>query len=155
MDNMFVLDRIKAIAAPILEEEGVELVDIIYRREGRKMVLRLLVDTPSGITIDECSELNKKIGEGLDGSDMALENYILEVSSPGLDRLLTTKRDFERVLGKGLKVVTKMPVAGRDNVYIGKLEFVSEEAITLKLGSGEDVTISYDDIATARQHIEF
>ncbi len=155
MDNIAVLDGIKEIIMPVLEDEGVELVDIVYRREGRRMALRLLVDTQAGITIDECTELNRKIGEELDGSELILDNYILEVSSPGLDRLLVTRRDFERVLGKPLKVITKMPVLGKDNVYVGRLEFAGDEDITLKLAGGEEIKIPYNAIAKAKQHIEF
>ena len=155
MDNASILDEIKEFITPILEGEGVELVDISYNREGRRMVLRLLVDTASGITIDECSELNRKIGEELDGSGLALENYILEVSSPGLDRPLVSRRDFERALGKELKVITKRPIVGNDNVYVGHLEFVGDDDITLKQDTGEDIAIPYEDIAKARLHIEF
>lgn len=153
MDDISVSEKIRELILPILDREGVELIDMIYRREGRRMALRILADTPLGITISECAELNRKIGEELDGSDIDLENYILEVSSPGLDRLLVTKRDFERKLGKELNVIIKIPVPGKDNLYTGKLEFAGEDNITIRTRSGEEIDIAYDSIAKANQNI--
>src|SRR5687767_14065925 len=85
---------IRSIAEPILAQESIELVDLIYNRHGRFTTVRLLVDKVGGITIQECTHLNRVVGTALDEANVITESYTLEVSSPGLDRPLSTKRDF-------------------------------------------------------------
>lgn len=80
---------------------GFELVDLIYRPEGGKLVLRILVDRlAGGINLDECAQINRKISQVLEEKELIASDYILEVSSPGLDRPLAGQRDFERSLNK-------------------------------------------------------
>lgn len=84
-----------------MKNQNLDLVDIIYRYEGRGLVLRVLVDKPEGgITLDECAGLNNEISRILDEKDMLQQRYILEVSSPGLDRPLNSKNDFLRCINK-------------------------------------------------------
>src|SRR3990167_9523060 len=92
-----VVAHVRGLTEPLLAEQGVELVELMYRREGRGMVLRFLVHTPGGITLDRCAALNRALSDRLDAGGFLDEPYLLEVASPGLDRPLSTRRDFERV----------------------------------------------------------
>ncbi len=117
------------------------------------MTLRLLVDTPEGIRIDECESVNKHLSEVLDKDDFIGEHYVIEVSSPGLDRPIKTDRDFERSMGKKLEVTTFAPVDGRRN-HSGSLIGMDKEKIVLET-DGVSVEIPRDKIAMARLKIEF
>ncbi len=149
---MEVMDRVKELIADYLEENEIELVDITYKREGGGMVLRLLVDTPQGVTIAECEAVNNYLSELLDLENVIEEHYLLEVASPGLDRPLTTERDFERVVGKTLEATTYEPIDGR-KAHEGKLIGMDKEKIVLE-SSGVSTVIPRRLIARARLKIE-
>jgi len=124
------VERARELIVNLLEAKKVDLVQLTYRREGGRMVLRLLVDKEGGITLDECSSLNEEIGRILDEENLINERYILEVSSPGLDRPLKTKRDFERVMGQRIRVHTYEPV-GETRDHKGEVDSVDEENVTV------------------------
>jgi len=128
---MEITDRVNSLIHGYLEENGIELVDIIYRREQGGMVLRLLVDTTEGITIAECERLNNYLSEVLDKEEVIDERFLLEVASPGLDRPLVTDRDFERVMGKELDVRTYEPIDG-GREHSGKLIGMDKENIVVE-----------------------
>lgn len=148
-----ITERVKELVAPYLEETGVELVEITYRREQGGMTLRLLVDTPEGIKITECERLNNYLSELLDKEDVIGEHYLIEVFSPGLDRPIKTDRDFERVLGKDLEVTTYAPVNGR-KTHEGRFIGMGKDAIVIE-ASGVSTVIPKASIALARLKIEF
>lgn len=101
MDKEAAIARLRGPLEEFLQARGLELVEIIYRFEGRDLFLRLLIDrVEGGITVGDCADLNIEIGALLDEKDIIPQNYILEVSSPGLDRPLVTKNDFLRCKGK-------------------------------------------------------
>ncbi len=138
-----------------LASQGVELVDLSFRREGFRMVLRLLVDKPGGITIDECTHLNQMIGEILDREDLIHDRYTLEVSSPGLDRPLVTKRDFERNIGRKVKITMDKALIDREKVEVGKLCQVDDEDIVIVGRDGTSKIIPLKGIKEAILEIEF
>ena len=93
MDRPEITDELNNIIEDYLKNQNLDLVDLIYRYEGRDLVLRILVDKPQGgISVGECAHLNSEIGRIVDEKDILQQNYILEVSSPGLDRALKTKK---------------------------------------------------------------
>lgn len=101
MVNQEMIAQLNRIVSDFLAENNFELVEFIHRYEGRDLVLRLLVDKPEGsISMGECAQLNRRIGQLLDEKDIIASRYILEVSSPGLDRPLKTREDFMRCLNK-------------------------------------------------------
>lgn len=101
MVNQEAIAQLSNIVSGYLSENSFELIQLIYRYEGRDLVLRLLVDKTEGsISMDECAQLNRQIGQLLDEKDIIRSRYILEVSSPGLDRPLKTREDFMRCLNK-------------------------------------------------------
>lgn len=147
------IEKVKELITSYLEERGIELVDITYRREQGGMTLRLLVDNPDGIKVNECEELNNFLGEALDKEGAISERYILEVSSPGLDRPIRTDRDFERVMGKELNITTYEPVDGT-KTHSGKLIGMDKENIVVE-SNGVSTVIPRAKIARAVLKIEF
>ena len=124
------VDTIKEAISNLLTDNKIELVDISYRRRGGKMALSLLVDKEDGITLDDCTRLNEEIGRILDKGEMIPDSYLIEVSSPGLDRHLKTRRDFERATGKVINVHTYEPIAEKRD-HNGPVESVDDEAVTV------------------------
>ncbi|MBI1953090.1 MAG: ribosome maturation factor RimP [Candidatus Omnitrophica bacterium] len=152
-DQEAIIERVKALVAPLLAGRRADLVELTYRFEGSRMVLRFLVDTARGITLDELGRLNQAIGALLDERDAIPSAYVLEVSSPGLDRPLKTPLDFERMIGRRIKVSTAVPVAGRRELA-GELVNANEEAIQLKLDNGEKTRILLTEVVRAVQDVE-
>ena len=140
MEYQSVVDKIKELVTPLLEKQGVELVGLSYRQEGKRMVLRLLVDKDQGITLDECSALNEDISTILDRDNTIITSYILEVSSPGLDRPLITKRDFERVVGKEMELFLKGHLHNKLS-YAGRLKGLKGDSVVLEGENAEVVEI--------------
>ena len=100
---------------PILEELDFELVDVEYLSEHGRWVLRIYIDKPGGVTLDDCARVSADVGRLIDVRDFIEHEYVLEVSSPGLNRPLKKERDFMRVVGKKVKIRTFNTVNGRRN----------------------------------------
>lgn len=149
-----VLDKVRALVDPVLAARRIELVELTYRRQGPGTVLRFLVDTASGITIEECGALNQTIGAILDEHDVIPERYTLEVASPGLDRPLKSARDFERVIGRRVVLHLREPLGGAVEL-VGTLASVGDELVTLVLDSTERLRVPLASIARAQQEISF
>ena len=151
---MEIVDRVRDLVSEYLRQNDTELVEITYKREQQGMVLRLLVDTPTGVTLDECEAINKYLSELLDKEDVIEGHYIIEVSSPGLDRHITTDRDFERAMGRPLTVATYEPVDGRKG-FEGKLMGMdkAQNCIVVER-DGISTVIPRDKIAMARLRVE-
>jgi ribosome maturation factor RimP len=114
MDREAVIGGLKNIIGDYLQARNMDLVDFIYRYEGKDLVLRILADNPEGgISLGECACLNRDISRLLDEQDIIQERYTLEVSSPGLDRPLKTKSDFLRCSNKKVKFFFSEPVNGK------------------------------------------
>ena len=125
-----IVDRVRAIAKPILSDEGLELVDIEYRRESRGWVLRLTMDKTGGVTLDDCTRVNQEVGRNLDVEDFISTPYVLEVSSPGLNRSLKRIEDFMKYRNQIVRVKTFNPIENRRH-FKGKLLDVSENWIKI------------------------
>jgi ribosome maturation factor RimP len=138
MQSERLLDRIREIVSNVFQDNKIELVSLTYKREGSTKVLKVLADTERGITADECAKMNEVIGEALAGENLIEENYILEISSPGLDRPLKTKQDFLRIKGKRICVYTFAPVEDKKE-FTGTLETADESNIVI---SSDDVTLT-------------
>lgn len=148
------LDKIKELIQPILEQEDAELVDMIFRKESGRQVLRLLVDTEGGIKLSDCVRLNERISQALEDSDIIAERYIIEVDSPGIDRPFKTKMDYIRAVGRMVRVTFSEPVLGKKE-YIGRLEGVMEDFIRVDIGKKGIIEVPFTNIVRTRQEIEF
>ncbi len=150
-----VVDRVRELLLPILEEGGFELVDIEFVREPVGWVLRIYADRPEGgITISDCQWISERIGTLLDVEDLIHHPYNLEVSSPGLDRPLKTRKDFERQKGVVIKVKTHQPMDNQRN-FKGEVVSTSEKGVTIHdVSRNAEVEIPYENIKSARVDID-
>src|SRR4029453_14117906 len=124
------LSRIEAVASPVLEAHGLSLVDLEWRREGRRWVLRFYVDKSGGVGIADCQRFSREIGDVLDVSGLIPEPYDLEVSSPGLERELKKDREFAWAIGREGPCWVREPVDGRRELS-GVLSALSPETLTV------------------------
>lgn len=142
------LDKLWRLLEPALEADGIELVEIEFKFENGKWVLRLFIDRPQGITLDDCEICSRQIGALLDIEDPIEQPYTLEVSSPGINRVLRKPGDFARFSGNPVRIRTVTKLNGRRN-FIGLLKGCNNSNIVVELDSGE-VEISPQLIEKAR-----
>ena len=143
-------EAVEQMARKLLEEQaGVELVDVEYVKE-HDWYLRVFIDKEGGIDIDDCQTLSEKLAQRLDATSLIADSYILEVSSPGLDRVLRKPRDFVREQGKKVDVTLYAPREGK-KLLVGELTGFDGDAIELD-GAAK---IALADIAQVRLHIDF
>ena len=148
-----IVERVRAIADPLLVNEGMELVEVDYRREARGWVLRLTIDKEGGVTLDDCGRVSQQVGRELDVEDFIAAPYVLEVSSPGLNRPLRSEKDFIKHCNRLIKLRTVDPINSRQQ-FKGKLLGVSNNQIELEMEEGI-VQIPLAKIAKANLEIEF
>ena len=153
LDKEALLARVKELVNPLLASRGAELVEISCRQEGSRVILKFLVDTVQGVRLNELSGLNQAIGAILEEHDVIPSAYMLEVSSPGLDRPLKTEADFNRVIGRRVRIITAIPVQSKKE-HAGELIGAGEEAIVLRLDSGEKLRVLLSEIVHAVQEIQ-
>jgi len=148
-----IIDRVNGIATSILFNEGMELVEIEYRREAKGWVLRLFIDKEGGASIDDCSRISQEIGRSLDVEDFILTPYTLEVSSPGLTRPLKSEKDFIKYRNYLIKVKTFDPIGNRRR-FKGKLLGISENRIGIEVDGGV-IHIPIANVARANLEMDF
>ncbi len=124
---------IETLIAPALEQEGAELVDLQWRPEGGRWILRLFVDKPGGISLDDCEHFSDRVGAVLDEADAISQSYVLEVSSPGLDRVIKKDKDFERFAGWPVKLRIKVAVDGQRR-FNGVLKGLQGGKVAVEVG---------------------
>jgi len=147
-----IVDRVRVIVNPILLDEGMELVDIEYRRESKGWVLRLILDKERGVTLDDCTRVSQEMGRSLDIEDFIQTPYTVEVSSPGLTRSLKTEKDFMKYCHRLIKVKTVDPIENRRQ-FKGRLLGVSENRIEIE-GEGGVFQIPLSNVAKANLEVD-
>jgi ribosome maturation factor RimP len=148
-----IVERVRALAEPILADRSLELVEVEFQRETRGWILRVYIDRPGAVTLEDCQKVSEELGDHLDVADLITSPYHLEVSSPGLDRPLTRDADFIRFAGKAARIVTRDPVEGQRN-FRGRLAGLADGAVLLDLTDGRQARIPRQLIAKARLEIE-
>lgn len=145
-------DQLSELLGPIVAGLGYELWELEYVSRGGGL-LRLYIDAPEGITLEDCERVSRTVSEALDVADPIPGEYTLEVSSPGLDRVLRRPAHFERFTGEQVKLEMMQPVDGRKR-FAGRLLRVEGQHVTLELdgaaSGAETVTLPIDDIHKAR-----
>ena len=127
------LDQVRSIAERVASSLGMELVEVELRGGGKSRMLRIFIDKPAGVTHEDCATLSREMSTILDVEDAVPGGpYVLEVSSPGLDRKLFRAADFERFQGSRVKLTTKDPVNGNRH-FEGRLERYAGGRLTLDL----------------------
>lgn len=147
------------IAQPIAEEKGFRVVDIEYVKEGKNWFLRIYIDKPGGVDLNDCAEFNELVSQQLDAiePDPIPYAYYLEVSSPGAERPLKTEEDLELAVGHYIHVSLFEPVE-KENVYEGTLQELTDEKIVLEVkdkNKMKEVEILRSNLSKARLAIEF
>lgn len=140
----------QSLIAPILVGTQYELVGVVCSGGTRHATVRIYIDKPGGITIEEVAQLSRQISVLFDVHEPIQGNYTLEVSSPGLDRPLFTPQHFQQQVGQTIWVKTQMMRENRQN-FKGVLLDASETQIQLRLEDGVEVTFAYDEIDKAKR----
>jgi ribosome maturation factor RimP len=148
-----IVDRVSAIADPILSNEGMELVELEYRRESKGWVLRLYIDKEGGVTLDDCTRISQEVGRSLDVENFISTPYTLEVSSPGLARPLKKEKDFMKYRNHMIKVKTIDPIENRRQ-FKGKLLGITENRIEIAMDGGV-FQILLSNVAKANLEIDW
>lgn len=149
-----VTKAVQNIAQPIIENEGLELVDIEYKKEGQNWFLRIFIDREEeGVDLDDCTRISEKLSEALDELDPIPGAYILEVSSPGVERPLKKEKDFRKAIGKNVYITTYEPIDGQ-KVFEGVLR--QFDGTVLMVGEEEKLfEIPFEKVAKARLSVVF
>ena len=130
-------EKVENLVKPIIENIGYEVYDIEYAKEGKDYFLRIFIDNPKGITIEDCEKVNDAIKDKLDEEDYIKQQYFLEVSSPGIERILRKDKHLEQNIGKEINInLFKKDNEGNKN-YKGILKSYSSEEIVIKQESKE------------------
>ncbi len=143
-----VAEAVSRYAEPLLLGMQLELVDVQFRREGAGWILRLIIDSTTGIRVEDCVTVSREISTYLDVEDLIGHPYQLEVSSPGLERPLKKPADYQRFVGKNAKLTLRESLEGR-RVFTGVLIEADETGVVLDPGSG-GIRFAYDRITKAR-----
>lgn len=147
-------DKLRALAEPVVSGLGMELVDVVYVTEHGKRILRIYIDKPGGISVDDCSDVSREFSTVLDVEDPIPQSYVLEVSSPGLDRPLVKEKDFIRFTGKRAKIKSKTPIEGRRN-FKAVIDGVENGHVKVTDFDGKKFDIPIENIDKAKLEIEF
>ncbi len=152
MDLQSQVERIKEISLPLLDMENAELVDIRVVYTSGRAVVTLLVDKPGGgITLEACGRLNRQISDSLDASDIFAGSFIVEVSSPGIDRPLKTKSDFNRAMHKTVRFFLAEKVNGKLE-WAGPVVRVDDTDVYITV-NGQELAIALSLINKARYEL--
>jgi len=147
-----VTELVEKLASPVVEEAGMELVSVNFVKEGGRWYLRLFIDKPGGIGIEDCRYISEKVDKMLDERDPIPQSYTLEVSSPGIERPLKKLSEFGRFTGRLAAVSTFAPVGGKKKIR-GKIMEVRGQDVVFYV-DGEELVIPFKQISSARLEIE-
>ncbi|HEX2055351.1 MAG TPA: ribosome maturation factor RimP [Nitrospiraceae bacterium] len=150
-------EHISRVAKPILWSLGLELVEVSVVGQHTRTVVKLFIDRPEGVTLEDCERAHRALSPALDVADPFPHAYTLEVSSPGLDRPLRRPEDYRRLLGKRVSLKLKEPHHGQWRI-VGRIATVDDDAVTVTVEEGqqaETLRCGFERIAKARQEIDF
>lgn len=146
--------KVLPLLEPIVEEKGLELVDLEFVKEGANWYLRVYIDKEGGVTIDDCEAVSRLLEEKMDEADPIEQAYILEVSSPGIDRPLKKPADFERFQGEIIDVKLYQAKDGRKQ-FQGRLAGYADGVITLEEENGNRLEFEQKDTASVKLAVIF
>ena len=159
MSAVISIQRIESLLQLIVNSMGLELVEIELKKVGRGQILRIFIDKPGGVNLDDCAEVSRELSVQLDVEDCISDHYTLEVSSPGLDRPLKKEEDFLRYKGRLAVVKTaellKDEKGSPRKTFLGLIEGVEEGEVVIHLKEGPVARIPHDKIVKAHLEFEF
>lgn len=148
------IDEMIELAMPAIEQNNCELVDAEYKKEGSQMILRFYIELIEGrIGVDECAAVSELISKAIDESEFSQENFILEVSSPGVERVLKKPSDYIRFSGNSVDVALYKPYEGSKK-FTAILKNFENDTFTFELNGGE-FQLPLSDIAKINLHFDF
>ncbi|MBI4377929.1 MAG: ribosome maturation factor RimP [Nitrospinae bacterium] len=158
-----IIAKVENLINPVLESESMELVNVEYKKEGKSWYLRIFIDKPwskqnetkGGITIDDCQNISHQIERLLDVEDVIPHSYILEVSSPGIERPLKKLSDYNRFKGSLIQIYLYFPLQNKKSI-VGTIMKVEGDIISIEEGdTGKIAEIPFKDISKAHLKYEF
>jgi len=149
-----IVHEVSSVAEPLLDSCGMEMVDTEFLSERGRWILRVFIDREGGVTLNDCAGVSRELGDLIEAKNIIDYPYVLEVSSPGLNRPLKKERDFIRSIGKMIKVTMSQPINNRRN-FTGRLVDVGEGIIHLSLDDTNVVELPLKGLEKARLKYEF
>lgn len=148
-------DSVEEILKPFLSTKGLELYDLAFVKEGPHRYLRVFIDSEKGISLKECEEVSKFLSVNLDEKDLIKEQYFLEVSSPGLERLLKKDEHYQKYINHPVQFNLFTNFQGRKTIKGKLLSKSSEQVVVLDDTTGREIEIPVALIAKAKNIVEF
>lgn len=130
-------EKVEKLLEPIIEKEGYELYDVEYAKEGKNYFLRIFIDNENGIDLNDCEKVNDAITDILDEANYIKEQYFLEVSSPGIERILRKEKHLQKNIGQEISINLFKKDENGNKEYIGILESFDENNLKIKQGDNE------------------
>ena len=152
MSKISITKKIQDIASDLIDKESLELVHVEVVGSDKQPIVRFFIDKPAGVTHDDCSDVSLRIGTILDGKDFMPSSYVLEVSSPGVERGLYSLNDFKKFVDRSAKVKTNSFVGGQRN-FTGRIVGVEGEEIIFDDKTNGLVRFAFDKIKKANLKI--
>lgn len=140
--------EITKMVSPLIIELGYELYDVMFVKEGAEWFLRLFIDSPKGIDLDDCEKVSNRVSDLLDETDPITTSYSLEVSSCGLERHLREKIHFEKAIGKNVEIKFFKPINGEKSID-GELLKIEDDKISL-MRDGIEIDVDLSDVSSAK-----
>lgn len=152
MKRKFIESSVQEMVEGIIKDSDIELVDIEYVKEGPFKYLKVYIDRPNGITVDDTADVSRALNQKLDKADLIKEQYFLEVSSPGIERPFKTDEDYQKNIGEKVEARLFKPIDGRKTAA-GVLLKKNEDSVVIKSGE-ESITINLKDISKINKVLE-
>ncbi len=151
--------QVHRIAESIAKALRLEIVEVECHGKGAKTIVRVIVEKEGGVGIQDCEQFHHSLGRALDATDPVPHAYRLEVSSPGLDRPLKQRKDYDQAVGRNIRVKVRDPIQGK-GTFVGQLAEVDDRGITLqvpvrKSRTHRRVALEWETIAQAKREIEW
>ena len=154
VDAKKIVNEVGHLIESFLPDFGIELVDVEFKFEQGRWILRVFIDRQGGVTVDDCASVSRELGDLIEAEDIIGYQYVLEVSSPGLNRPLKKERDFERSIGKMIRLTMSRPVNNQKK-YTGRLAKVNGGMIRILVDDNRSVDLSLKEVDKARLKYEF
>lgn len=153
MEKPSIHQAVTELIEPVFRRDNIELVDVEYKKTGKAWTLRIFIDKSQGVAVEDCQKISREIEDLIEVHELIPVSYVLEVSSPGLDRSLKKGQDFLRNKGKRIQIKTFSPVSNRKQ-FSGKIRNFMNETLFLENEEGI-LEVQLDKIAQAKLIIEF
>lgn len=141
-----VIDRVSEITRRVIAGTNLELLEVKYLREGGKWILRLYIDKPTGVGVEDCQRVSEEVEKELDQYNFLSSPYVLEVSSPGIERVLNRRQDFERFTGRRVEIRTASVYPGKKK-FVGILRGIDQDQVLLEEDGGETLSFPMKEIS--------